>query len=153
MYGYSNADWVGSIADRRSTSGFNVFSFGSAAINWSSKKQPTVALLSTEAEYRGAAMAACEVAWLHKLLYDMHQSTDGPVVIYWDNMSSIHLANNPVYHARTKHIEVHYHYVREKVLLGLIDLVYVNTEDQVVGIFTKALGTEKLHKFKDLLGV
>ena len=128
LHGYTDADWAGSISDRRSTSGY-VFSFGSAAVTWSSKKQPTVALSSTEAEYRGAAMAACEVAWLHKLLYDMHQSTDGPVVIYCDNMSSIHLANNPVYHARTKHIEVHYHYVREKVLLGLIDLVYVSTED------------------------
>ena len=59
----------------------------------------------------GAAMAACEVAWLHKLLYDMHQSTNGPVVIYCDNMSSIYLENNPVYHARTKHIEVNDHYV------------------------------------------
>ena len=68
-------------------------------------------------------------------------------------MSSIHLANNPVYHARTKHIEVHYHYVQEKVLLGLIDLVYVSTKDQVADIFTKALGAEKLRKFRDLLGV
>ena len=133
VHGYTDADWAGSVSDRRSTSGF-MFSLGSAAISWSSKKQPTVALSSTEAEYRGAAMAACEVAWLHKLLYDMHQSIDGPVVIYCDNMSSIHLVNNPVYHARTKHIEVHYHYVREKVLLGLIDLVYVSTEDRCVGI-------------------
>ena len=79
--------------------------------------------------------------------------TTWPVVIYCDNMSSIHLANNPVYHARTKHIEVHYHYVREKVLLGLINLVYVSTEDQVADIFTKALDAEKLCKFRDLLGV
>ena len=64
------------------------------------------------------------------------------------------MANNPVYHARTKHIEVHYHYVQEKVLLGLIDLVYVSTEDhQVADIFTKALGAKKLRKFRDLLGV
>ena len=139
MHGYTDADWAGSISDRQSTSGY-VFSFGSTIVTWSSKKQPTFALSSTEAEYRGASMATCEVAWLHKLLYDMHQPTDGPVVIYCDNMSSIHLANNPIYHARTKHIEVHYHYVREKVLLGLIDLVYVSTEDQVADIFTKALG-------------
>ena len=98
-------------------------------------------------------MAACKVAWLHKLLYDMHQSTDGPVVIYCDNMSSIHLANNPVYHARTKHIEVHYHFVREKVLAREIDLVYVSTEEQVADIFTKALGTEKLRRFRSLLVV
>ena len=78
----------------------------------------------------------------HKILVDL----ECPLVV-------VHMANNPVYHARTKHIEVHYHYVREKVLLGLIDLVYVSTEDQVADIFTKSLGAEKLRKFRDLLGV
>ena len=70
VHGYTDADWAGSISDRRSTSEF-MFSLGSAAISWSIKKQPTVALSSTEAEYRGAAMAACEVAWLQKLLTDL----------------------------------------------------------------------------------
>ena len=130
-----------------------MFSLGSAAISWSSKKQPTVALSSTEAEYRGAAMAACEVAWLRKLLADMGQSIHAAVVIHCDNISSIMLANNPVYHARTKHIEVHYHFVREKVLVGEIDLVYVSTKEQVADIFTKALRTEKLRRFRSLLGV
>ena len=68
-------------------------------------------------------------------------------------MSSIQLANNPVFHARTKHIEVHYHYIREKVLAQEIDLVYVGTHEQVADIFTKSLGAEKLHKFRDMLGV
>ena len=145
VHRYTDADW-------RSTSGF-MFSLGSAAISWSSKKQPTVALSSTEAEYRGAAMAACEVAWLRKLLADMGQSVHAAVVIHCDNISSIMLANNPVYHARTKHIEVHYHFVREKVLAGEIDLVYVSTEEQVADIFTKALGTEKLRRFRSFLGV
>ena len=112
LYGYTDADWAGSVTDRRSTSGF-MFSLGSAAITWSSKKQPTVALSSTEAEYRGAAIATCEVAWLHKLLMDMGMHVDRGVVIYCDNLSSIQLARNPVFHARTKHIEVHYHFVRE----------------------------------------
>ena len=73
LYGYTDADWAGSVGDRRSTSGF-MFSFGSAAVTWSNKKQPTVALLSIEAEYRGAAIAACEVAWLctHKLHYTLY---------------------------------------------------------------------------------
>ena len=70
LYGYTDADWAGSIADRRSTSGF-MFSFGSASVTWSSKKQPTIALSSTEAEYRGATVAACEVAWLCTLLGDL----------------------------------------------------------------------------------
>jgi hypothetical protein len=106
-----------------------MFSFGSGAVSWSNKKQPTVALSSTEAEYRGAAIATCEVVWLQKLLSDLGQSMDAPVVIYYDNISSILLANNPVYHARTKHIEVHYHFIREKVLAKEIDLIHVSTED------------------------
>ena len=100
LYGYTNADWASSVGDRRSTSGFT-FSFGSAATTWSSKKQPTVALSSTEAEYRGAAVAACEVAWLRTLLGDLGVHVDERVVIYCDNLSSIQLARNPVFHART----------------------------------------------------
>jgi hypothetical protein len=146
VHGYTDVDWAGNVSDRRSTSGF-MFSFGSGAVSWSSKKQSTVALSSTEAEYKGAAIATCEVIWLQKLLSDLGQLVDAPVVIYYDNISSILLANNPVYHARTKHIEVHYHFIREKVLAKEIDLINVNTEDQVADIFTKALGTDKLRKF------
>jgi hypothetical protein len=78
---------------------------------------------------------------------------DAPVVIYCDNISSILLANNSVYHARTKHIEVHYHFIREKVIAKEIDLIHVNIEDQVANIFTKALGTNKLKKVRQMLGV
>jgi hypothetical protein len=78
---------------------------------------------------------------------------DVPIVIYCDNINSILLANNPVYHVRTKHIEVHYHFIREKVLAKEIDLIHVSTEDQVVDIFTKALGIDKLKKFRQMLGV
>ena len=98
LYGYKDADWAGSIADRRSTSGF-MFSFGSAAVTWSSKKQPTVALSSTEAEYRGAAIAACKVAWLRTLLGHLGVQMDEQVVIHCDNLSSIQMARNPVFHA------------------------------------------------------
>ncbi len=75
------------------------------------------------------------------------------VTLYCDNMSSIQLANNPVFHARTKHREVHYHYVREKVLASDIDLVYVSTQEQVADIFTKSLGAEKLQRFRSAMGV
>jgi hypothetical protein len=78
---------------------------------------------------------------------------DTPVVIYCDNISSILLANNPVYHAKTKHIEVHYHFIREKVIVKEIDLIHVSTKDQVADIFTKALSTNKLKKFRQMLGV
>ncbi len=78
---------------------------------------------------------------------------DAPIVIYCDNINSILLANNSVYHARTKHIEVHYHFIREKVLAKEIDLIHVNIENQVANIFTKVLGTDKLRKFLKMLGV
>jgi hypothetical protein len=128
VHGYTDVDWAGNVSDRRSTSGF-MFSFGNGVVSWSSKKQPTVALSSTEAEYRGGVIVACEVVWLQKLLSDLGQLVDAPIVISCDNISSILLANNPVYHARTKHIEVHYHFIREKVLAKEIDLIHVSTED------------------------
>ncbi|MCO5549382.1 hypothetical protein L7F22_002853 [Adiantum nelumboides] len=140
------SDWAGSVCDRRSTNGF-MFSLGSAAITWSSKKQPTIALSSTEAEYRGAAMAACEVAWLELLLGDLGIQVQRLVVIHCDNLSNIQLAQNPGFHAKTKHIEVHYHFIRERGLNGSIDLTFVRTDEQVVDIFTKAFGAEKLRQF------
>jgi len=130
-----------------------MFSFGSGTVSWSSKKQPTVALSSMEAKYKSAAIAACEVVWLQKLLLDLGQSVDALVVIYCDNISSILLANNLVYHVRTKHIEVHYHFIKEKILAKEIDFIHVSTDDQVVDIFTKALGTDKLKRFRKMLGV
>ena len=125
LSGYTDADWASSATD---PSGF-MFSLGSAAITWSSKKQPTIALSSTEAEYGGAAVAACEVAWLRTLLGDLGVQVDEQVVIDCNNLNSIQLARNPVFHAWTKHIEVHYHYVRERVLAGDINLVYISTEE------------------------
>ncbi len=73
--------------------------------------------------------------------------------VYCDNISSIVLANNLIYHARTKHIEVHYHFIREKVVAREINLIHVSIEDQVIDIFTKALGTNKLKRFRKMLGV
>jgi len=93
-----------------------------------------------EAKYRGATIIACEIVWFQKLLSDLGQSVDALILIYCDNISSILLANNSIYHAKTKHIEVHYHFIREKVLTKEINLMHVNTENQVANIFTKALG-------------
>jgi len=90
-----------------------MFSFGSGVVSWSSKKQTTIALSSTEAKYKGAAIVTCEIVWLQKLLSDLGQLVDAPIVIYCDNISSILLANNSVCHARTKHIEVHSHFIRK----------------------------------------
>ena len=106
---YTDADWAGYKADRRSTFGF-FFSLGSGAISWSSKKQPTVALLSTEAEYRCAVVAACEAVWLKRTLKDLGVPIKDLTPLFYDNMSNIYLARNLVFHTHTKHIEVHYHF-------------------------------------------
>jgi hypothetical protein len=106
-----------------------------------------------EAKYKGATIVACEVVWLQKLLSDLGQLVDAPIVIHSDNINNILLANNHVYHARTKHIGVHYHFIREKVLTKEIDLIHVSTEDKIADIFAKALGTDKLKKFQKMFGV
>jgi hypothetical protein len=100
-----------------------------------------------EAKYKGVAIVTCEVVWLQQLLSNLGQLMDVLLVIYYDNISSVLLVNNLVYHARTKHIEVHYHFIKEKVLAKEIDLIHVNTKDQVVDVFTKALGINKLKRF------
>jgi len=104
VHGYIDADWVGSSYDRRSTSGY-AFTFENVVVSWSTT---IVALSSTETKYRGATLVVCDVMWLKKLLTDLGEHCDGKVIMYYDNMSSMQLASNPVYH---KHIEVHYHYV------------------------------------------
>ncbi len=98
-------------------------------------------------------MVACEVAWLRKLPRDLGLHVDRHVVIYCDDFISIQLVRNSVFHARTKQIEVHYHFIKEKVLVGEIDLIYVSTKDQVADIFTKVLGDEKHRRFRSMLGV
>jgi hypothetical protein len=115
-----------------------MFYFKSGVVSWSNKRQPIVAFLSMEAEYKGAIIVACEVVWLQKLLLNLGQLVDAHVVIYCDNISSILLANNPIYHARTKHIEVHYHFIRKKVLAREINFIHVSSENQVADVFTKA---------------
>jgi hypothetical protein len=89
-----------------------MFSFGSGVVSWSNKKQLTIALSSMEVEYKGASIVACEIIWLLKLLLDLGQLVDAHVVIYYDNISSILLANHPVCHVKTKHIEMHYHFIK-----------------------------------------
>ncbi|MCO5602312.1 hypothetical protein L7F22_056442 [Adiantum nelumboides] len=149
LSGFTHAYWAGSVCDRR-TSEF-MFSLGSAAITWSSKKQPTIALSSTEAEYRGVAVAACEVAWLELLLGDLGIQVQMSVVIHCDNLSSIQLARNPVFHARTKHIEVHYHFIRERVLDGSIDLTFVRTDEQVATSSQRPLEQRSCDNFERCL--
>jgi plasmid replication initiation protein len=98
-------------------------------------------------------MAAQESTWLIRLLKNLRQSTKAAVTLYCDNQSTIRLAENPVFHARTKHVEVHYHFIREKVLQEEIELKHVNTKDQVADLFTKSLSSNKFEDFCRQLGM
>jgi hypothetical protein len=98
----------------RSITGY-AFSIGSGVITWSSKKQNTVSLSSAEAEYQAMCAATCEAVWLRRLLQDVGEEQKNATTIRCDNQSSIKLANNPVFHKNTKHIDTQFHFVREKV--------------------------------------
>lgn len=148
LSGFTDSDWAGSVDDRKSTSGY-VFSLGSCAITWTSKKQQAVALSLTEAEYRGA----CEAVWLRRMLGDMQISQAGPTPLFSDNQGVLKLAKNPVFHERTKHIELHCHYIRQLVEDGSIQLLYVPTSEQSTDIFTKPLSPDKFVKFRGSIGV
>lgn len=152
LSGFCDADYAGDLNTRRSTTGY-VFMLGSSAVSWSSKRQPTVSLSTTEAEYRAAAMAAQESVWLIQLLKNLNQEVDYKIPLFCDNLSSIQLAKNPMFHARTKHVEVHYHFIHEKVLKGEIDLQYVKTSEQVADAFTKGLSSKKMAQFCEQMGM
>lgn len=149
---YADADWAGDSSDRRSTTGFCIF-LGSNLLSWCAKKQPTVARSSTEAEYRALAQCTADIVWLHQLLDELHVSSATPYVLWCDNSSAIALANNPVFHARTKHIEVDYHFIREKVLARVVQVLHIGTAAQIADIFTKPLSRARFQLLKDKLMV
>ena len=121
-------------------------------MSWSSKKQPMVSFSSTEDEYKTLCSATYEEIWL-RILEDVGEKKKVPTIIKFDNQSSIKLANSPVYHARSKHSETHYHFVRENIQSNEIDVLYCNTNDNVVDIFTKPLGKAKFVIYRDIIGI
>ena len=138
LVGYSDADWAQSLVDRRSTSGY-VFTLAGGLVSWSSKKQPTVALSTMEAEYIALAHAAKEAIWLRALLTELGHAPTGATPIFSDNQAAIAFAHDNQFHARAKHIDIRHHFIRERIDAADISVAYCASEDNCADILTKAL--------------
>jgi hypothetical protein len=152
LIGYSDADMAGDIDDRKSTSGM-LFMIGRNPVTWQSQKQKVVALSSCEAEYIAATTVACQGVWVGRLLGDLLNKKDDIATIFVDNKSAIQLCKNPVFHDRSKHIETRFHFIRECVEDGKIDVEYIGTHDQLANILTKALGRIQFQSLRERIGV
>jgi hypothetical protein len=128
LSGYIDADWAGSVSNRKSTSGC-YFSLGSAMISWQSRKQSSIALSTAEVEYITACSSSRENICLQKLLTDLFDLEMRATLILCDNQSCIKMTENPVFHDRSKHIEICYHYIRDKVQRGALKLQYISMDE------------------------
>jgi hypothetical protein len=150
VVGYSDADWAGCVDTRKSTSGY-VFTLGGAAVSWRSNKQPVVALSSTEAEYIAGTLATQEAMFLRFLFRDLGLPMQAPTSISIDNRGAIALGKNFISNKRTKHIDIRFHFIREKVRDGVITLHPIATKDMPADCLTKPLGSQKFLQNRSLL--
>jgi hypothetical protein len=151
LHGFSNADFAGCRLDRKSTSGTCQF-LGSSLVSWSSRKQPSFAQSTTEAEYVAAASCCSQLLWISYTMCDFGEEYTH-VPLQCDSTCAISIAKNPVLHSKTKHIEVRYHFLRDNIEKGKIDLIHVPTHDQLADIFTKPLDQATFTRLRGGLGV
>ncbi|XP_068317241.1 secreted RxLR effector protein 161-like [Pyrus communis] len=152
LIGYCDSDWSGSDEDLKSTSGY-AFSFGSGAFSWASVKQHSVALSIAEAEYVSAAEATSQAIWLRFVLEDFEEEQAAATSLFCDNTSAIAMSKNPVFHQKTKHIGMKFHFIRDAIQEGVVNLIYYKGEEQIADIFTKALPKGRFNYLRILLGV
>lgn len=139
LYCHSDADWASDVDKRRSCTG-HVVIMSNAAISWQSKRQATVALSSTEAEYMAMSSAICEVIWMQQLSSELDKRPESGTVIWCDNESAQKLALSDAYRPRTKHIDIRYHHMRQKIEDGVIDVQHVPSKENLADVLTKAIG-------------
>lgn len=153
LVGYSDSDLAGDIDTRNSTSG-TLFFLGNCLVSWQSLKQRVVALSSCEAEYVAATTAATQGIWLARLLGELHGREAGAVELMVDSKSALALAKNPVFHERSKHIDLRYHFIiRDCLEDGSISTSYISTSDQLADILTKSLGRVKFQELRAKIGM
>ena len=152
LIGYSNSDWGENKDDRHSTSG-QVFTLANGAKSWHSRRQKTVALSVAEAEYMELAETAKQAAWLRSFSQEIGRSPTHPTTICADNQAAIFLATNPAQQTRIKHMDIHYHYIREQVEDQRVTICHIPGEDNPADLFTKPLGRIKVEKFKESIGL
>ncbi|XP_019091092.1 PREDICTED: uncharacterized protein LOC109128703 [Camelina sativa] len=152
LVSYSDSDYAGCKDTRRSTFGFCVL-LDTNIVSWSAKRQPTVSRSSTEAEYHALASTASELTWTASVLRDLSISQSYAALLHYDNLSAVHLSANPVLHNRSKHFDIDYHYVREQVALGLLEVQHIPAELQLADIFTKSLPRPSFQRLRHKLNV
>ena len=151
LAGYLNVDWVGCIDDRKSTSG-GCFYLGNNLVSWMSKKQNSVYLSTTEAEYIVAGSCCAQLLWMKKLLHD-YGITQDTMCVFRDNTNAINLSKNPVQHSKSKHIEIRYHFILDLVEEKIMCLELINIDNQKVDIFTKPLDGPWFESLRKTIGV
>jgi hypothetical protein len=150
LQGY--VDWAGIAVERKSTYG-RYFTLGSTTVSWCSKKQSSVDLGTVEEEYIALSVAVCEAVWLHNILAYLFDHEMDSTIIHCDNQSCMKLSENPVFHDKSKHIEIKYHYIKDMVQRKPVHMQYLPTHENIADIFTKPLSRMMFEYFHERLGL
>ena len=151
--GFSDSDWGGDLEDRKSTSGY-IFQMAGGSISWRSKKQGVVALSTAEAEYVALASATQEALWIRQLMTELKgQPPETGTLIFEDNQSAIAMTKNPQYHGRSKHVSIKFHFIRDQVSKGSVQVIYCPFSDMLADALTKGLAKDPFVKLREKIGL